>query len=94
MAAYLKLCAFIPLALCGCSTAWNVATLPVKGASKAIDWTTTSQDEADRNAGRTQRKAQNQDDRRNAACNRCASTAPGTYFVPIRPDPSIPIEDR
>jgi hypothetical protein len=37
--------------------AWDVATLPVKGAGKVVDWTTTSRDEADRNAGRAIRKA-------------------------------------
>ncbi|MBY0520450.1 MAG: hypothetical protein K2P79_08505 [Sphingomonas sp.] len=36
----------------------GVATAPVKVAGKAIDWTTTSREEADRNAGRQQRKAE------------------------------------
>ncbi|MBT2246748.1 hypothetical protein JQK15_24890 [Sphingobium sp. BHU LFT2] len=36
----------------GCS----VATLPVKATSKVVDWSTTSQDEADRNRGREMRK--------------------------------------
>lgn len=38
--------------LSGC----GLATLPVKATSKAVDWTTTSQDEADRNRGRNERK--------------------------------------
>ena len=48
----------LPLATGGClaKTAVNVATLPVKAGSKAVDWTTTSQSEADRNYGRKMRK--------------------------------------
>ncbi len=38
--------------LSGCA----LATLPVKAVSKTVDWTTTSQDEADRNRGREARK--------------------------------------
>jgi PBP1b-binding outer membrane lipoprotein LpoB len=41
---------------CVARTAWNVATLPVKAASKTVDVLTTSQDEADRNLGRKVRK--------------------------------------
>ena len=46
------------LALCGCvaRTALDVVSLPVHAAGKAVDWTTTSQDEADRNRGRMMRK--------------------------------------
>lgn len=48
----------LPLLTGGCvvKTAVNVATLPVKAGAKAVDWTTTSQDEADRNRGRKMRK--------------------------------------
>ena len=48
----------LPLAAGGClaKTAVDVATLPVKAGSKAVDWTTTSQSEADRNYGRKMRK--------------------------------------
>ncbi len=42
---------------CVARTAVNVVTLPVKATSKVVDWTTTSQSEADRNAGRKARKA-------------------------------------
>lgn len=38
--------------LSGCS----IATLPVKATGKVVDWSTTSQDEADRNRGREMRK--------------------------------------
>jgi hypothetical protein len=41
----------------GCvRTVASVVTAPVKVAGKAVDWTTTSQEEADRNYGRKMRK--------------------------------------
>lgn len=47
------------LATGGCvSTAASIVTAPVRVASKAVDWTTTSQEEADRNYGRKMRKAE------------------------------------
>ncbi|WP_333573085.1 hypothetical protein [Sphingomonas sp.] len=48
----------LPLLAEGCvvRTAANVVTLPVKAGAKAVDWTTTSQDEADRNRGREMRR--------------------------------------
>ncbi|WP_404712882.1 hypothetical protein [Sphingomonas sp. MMS24-J13] len=48
------------LALGGClvRTAANVATMPVRATAKVVDWTTTSQSEADRNRGRRDRKAE------------------------------------
>jgi hypothetical protein len=54
----LPLVALLPLLAGGClvKTAANVATMPVKAGAKAVDWTTTSQDEADRNRGREMRK--------------------------------------
>ncbi|WP_113424759.1 hypothetical protein, partial [Escherichia coli] len=50
--------ALLPLLVGGClaKTVVNVATLPVRATSKAVDWTTTSQSEADRNYGRKMRK--------------------------------------
>ncbi len=50
--------ALLPLFAGGClvKTAANVATLPVKAVGKTVDWTTTSQDEADRNYGREMRE--------------------------------------
>ena len=55
----------LPLLVGGClaRAAVDVATLPVKAASKAVDWSTTSQSEADRNAGRKQRKAREREAR-------------------------------
>jgi hypothetical protein len=58
------LCALLAAPLGGCvvQSAWDVATLPVKAAKvpvrvggKVVDWTTTSQAEADRNYGRKMR---------------------------------------
>jgi len=49
---------FLPLLLGGCiaKTALDVATMPVKAGAQAVDWATTSQDEADRNRGGEQRR--------------------------------------
>jgi hypothetical protein len=54
----LPILATLPLLSGGCvaKTAWDVATLPVKAGSKAVDWTTTSQEEADRNYGKKMRE--------------------------------------
>ena len=41
---------------CLARTAYDVVTLPVKAGAQAVDWATTSQDEADRNYGRKVRK--------------------------------------
>ncbi len=48
----------LPLLTGGCiaKTAFDVVTLPVKATGQVIDWTTTSQEEADRNYGRKMRK--------------------------------------
>lgn len=57
--------AIVPAALllsgCIARTAVNVVTLPVKATSKAVDWSTTSRDEADRNRGREIRKQEERD---------------------------------
>ena len=43
----------------GCvRTVVGVATAPVRVAGKVVDWSTTSQSEADRNRGRKMRKAE------------------------------------
>lgn len=48
--------AALPL-LSGCvSTAVGVVTAPVRAAAQVVDWTTTSQDEADRARGREVRR--------------------------------------
>lgn len=49
----------LPLLAGGClSTAASVVKAPFQVAGKAVDWTTTSQEEADRNYGRKMRKAE------------------------------------
>ena len=50
--------ATLPLMSGGCiaKTAWDVATLPVKAGAQAVDWTTTSQEESDRNYGKKMRE--------------------------------------
>lgn len=50
--------AALPLLTGGClvKAAADVVTAPVKVVGKTADWATTSQDEADRNAGRKLRK--------------------------------------
>ena len=53
---------FLPsllLAVTGCvSTATSIVKAPFQVAGKAVDWTTTSQSEADRNYGRKMRQAE------------------------------------
>lgn len=52
----LAILATVPL-LSGClGTAASIVTAPVKVAGKAVDWTTTSQSEADEKRGRQIRK--------------------------------------
>ncbi len=57
--------ALLPLLAGGClaRAAVDVVTLPVKATAKAVDWSTTSQAEADRNAGRKMRKAEEREAR-------------------------------
>lgn len=57
--------AALPLLAGGClaKTAYNVATAPIKAGGQVVDWTTTSQDEADRNYGRKMRKKEAEEGR-------------------------------
>lgn len=50
--------AALPLLSGGCvaKTIVDVATLPVKAGAQVVDWSTTSQEEADRNYGRKMRE--------------------------------------
>lgn len=50
--------AALPLLSGGCiaKTIVDVATLPVKAGSQVVDWSTTSQEESDRNYGRKMRE--------------------------------------
>ena len=61
----LVLLALAPALLSGClaKTAYNVATAPIKAGGQVVDWTTTSQDEADRNYGRKMRKKEAEEGR-------------------------------
>ena len=70
----LALAALLPLLAGGClaKTAVNVATAPVRAGSQVVDWTTTSQEESDRNYGRKMRKQEAREAReRRAAQERC-----------------------
>jgi len=54
---------------CVARTAANIVTFPVRAGSQAVDWSTTSQDEADRNRGRDMRKQEKRDSKeRRKAC--------------------------
>jgi hypothetical protein len=49
--------ALLPMATAGCiSTATSIVKAPFQVAGKAVDWSTTSQEESDRNYGRKMRK--------------------------------------
>ena len=53
----LPVLAVLPFLVSGCiSTATSIVKAPFQVAGKAVDWTTTSQEEADRNYGRKMRK--------------------------------------
>ena len=54
----------LAVATTGCvSTATSIVKAPFQVAGKAVDWTTTSQSEADRNYGRKMRKAEEREGR-------------------------------
>jgi hypothetical protein len=63
----------IPLAAGGCiRTAASVVKAPFQVAGKAVDWTTTSQSESDRNYGRKMRQAEEREGKeRRAWAKRC-----------------------
>lgn len=63
----------LPLVAGGCvSTATSIVKAPFQVAGKAVDWTTTSQSEADRNYGRKMRKAEEREGReRHAWARKC-----------------------
>ncbi|TPG10927.1 hypothetical protein EAH84_11640 [Sphingomonas oligophenolica] len=63
----------LPLATGGCvSTAASIVKAPFQVAGKAIDWTTTSQEESDRNYGRKMRKQEAKEGKaRREAAKRC-----------------------
>ena len=63
----------LPLLAGGCiSTATSIVKAPFQVAGKAVDWTTTSQSEADRNYGRKMRKQDAKEGKaRKEAAERC-----------------------
>jgi uncharacterized cupredoxin-like copper-binding protein len=63
----------LPVLSGGCvRTVAAVATAPFKAAGQVVDWTTTSQDEADRNYGRKAREKEAREGReRRAYQKRC-----------------------
>ena len=60
-----KIAWVLPVALllpgCIARTAASVVTLPVRATGQVVDWSTTSQDEADRNRGREMRRQEERD---------------------------------
>lgn len=79
--------AALPLLSGGCiaKTALDVVTLPVKAGAKAVDWTTTSQSESDRNYGKRMRKTEEREGRErkehDKACRRDPDCGPYEGFV-------------
>lgn len=70
----IQFAALLPLLAGGCvaKTAFDVVTFPVKAGAKVVDWTTTSQSEADRNRGRADRKREEREAKeRHKAEKRC-----------------------
>jgi len=69
--------ALLPLASGGClSTVGSIVTAPVKVAGKAVDWTTTSQSEADRNYGKKMRKQEEREGRERRAYEKACKKNP------------------
>ena len=68
-----KLLFLLPLLAGSCvSTATSIVKAPFQVAGKAVDWSTTSQSEADRNYGRKMRKAEAREGKeRRAWAKRC-----------------------
>ncbi|RIA37203.1 hypothetical protein DFR49_3080 [Hephaestia caeni] len=77
--------ALLPLLAGGClvKTAANVVTAPVRAGGQVVDWTTTSQDEADRNYGREMRKQEAKEGRerkqREKECRKHPDSCQGQY---------------
>jgi len=72
--------AALPLLTGGCiaKTAVDIVTLPVKAVGQTADWATTSQDEADRNAGRKLRKQEEREGRERKAHEKACRKDPDT----------------
>ena len=77
MRAFTLLLPLVGLSLSGCvNTVASVVTAPVKAVAQVADWSTTSQDEADRNRGRELRAREERVGKlarqRDKAAERCA----------------------
>jgi hypothetical protein len=73
----LVIVALLPLLSGGClSTVGSVVTAPVRVAGKAVDWSTTSQSEADRNYGKKMRKAEEREGRERRAWEKACKKDP------------------
>ena len=107
MRSVLSLVALLPLALGGClaKTVVDVATAPVKVASKGVDLMTTSQSEADQKRGRELRKReealgqlQRQYDQQSKYCVRGSQSAcdqARRIYDQIQAiTPTVPVEPR
>jgi hypothetical protein len=71
------LIALVPLLAGGCvRTVASVVTAPVKIVSKGVDWTTTSQSEADRNYGKKMRKAEEREGKERRAAEKACRKNP------------------
>jgi hypothetical protein len=71
--------ALTPLLTGGClSTVGSIVTAPVRVASKAVDWSTTSQSESDRNYGKKMRKAEEREGRERKKAEKLCSKDPST----------------
>lgn len=103
----LILACLLPLGLGGClaKTAFDVATAPVRVASKGVDLATTSQAEADQNRGREIRRREEklgqlerQYEKQNKDCitgdERSCEAARATYDQIQVLLPTVPVEPR
>ena len=79
--------AALPLLSGGCvaKTAWDVATLPVKAGSQVVDWSTTSQEEADRNYGRKMREKEAREGKARRKHDKECRKHPERYCEPFVP---------
>ncbi len=87
--------AALPLLTGGClvKAAADVVTAPVKVVGKTADWATTSQDEADRNAGRKLRQQEAREGRERQAHEKACRKDPencGPYQGYRAGDPEPP----
>ncbi|MDB5677365.1 hypothetical protein [Sphingomonas bacterium] len=85
--------AVLPLLTGGClSTVGSIVTAPVKVVSKGVDWTTTSQSEADRNYGKKMRKAEAREGRERKAHDKACREDPANCgpYTGFRAHPGEP----